>query len=209
MVGGLVQQEDVGVLQNEPGQVDPGLFPAGEGGEGLLPHGLGDVQAIADLIQFRGGVVAAPGLKGGGELAVLPQQVRAAVLPHFGGQAGHLGLHGVEGSECGVQHVLHRVLRRVDRDLGDEAQGLPRGHHHLPLVMVQLTGEDLEHRGLAGAVLAQQTHPLPLVHLKREPVQYFLAYLELLDQVRDRYVYHCLTPFALPRRDSRRIRCLS
>ena len=33
VVGGLVQQEDVGILQNQAGQVDPGLLPAGEGGK--------------------------------------------------------------------------------------------------------------------------------------------------------------------------------
>ena len=39
-------------------------------------------------------------------------------------------------------------------------------------------------------VSAQQTHPLSLVHLKGEAVQYFFAYLELFGQVRDGYIYH-------------------
>ncbi len=38
VVGGLVQQQDVGVLQNQPAQVDPGLLPAGEGGKGAAAH---------------------------------------------------------------------------------------------------------------------------------------------------------------------------
>ena len=46
MVGGLVQQQDVRVLQNEPGQVHPGLLPAGEGVEELGAHGGGDVQTV-------------------------------------------------------------------------------------------------------------------------------------------------------------------
>ena len=50
VVGGLVQQEDVGILQNQAGQVDPGLLPAGEGGKKLPPHVLGNLQAIAYLI---------------------------------------------------------------------------------------------------------------------------------------------------------------
>jgi hypothetical protein len=41
MVGGLVQQQDVRILQNEPAQVHPGLLPAGEAVEGLGAHGVG------------------------------------------------------------------------------------------------------------------------------------------------------------------------
>ena len=38
VVGGLVQQQKVGAGEHEPGQVDPGLFPAGEGHEGPRLH---------------------------------------------------------------------------------------------------------------------------------------------------------------------------
>ena len=49
-VGGLVQQQDMGVLQNEPGQVDPGLFPAGQRVKGPGAHLAPDPQAVADLV---------------------------------------------------------------------------------------------------------------------------------------------------------------
>ena len=51
---------------------------------------------------------------------------------------------------------------------------------HFALIPVQLPSEDFEQCGLAGAVFAQQAHPLPLVHLKGQAVQYLFAYLELL-----------------------------
>ena len=73
MVGGLVQKEDVGVLQNEPGQVDPGLLPAGQHIKGPLPHVLGNGQAVAHLILVGVRLVAAPGLKGGGQLVIAGQ----------------------------------------------------------------------------------------------------------------------------------------
>ena len=63
MVGGLIQQQDVRVLQNEPGQVDPGLLAAGELIEELLAHCRRDFQAVADLAQTDGGIVAALSLK--------------------------------------------------------------------------------------------------------------------------------------------------
>ena len=73
VVGGLVQKEDVGVLQDEPGQVDPGLLPAGQLVEGPLPHFLGNRQAVAHLIFIGVSLIAAPGLKGGGQLVVSGQ----------------------------------------------------------------------------------------------------------------------------------------
>ena len=73
VVGGLVQKEDVGVLQDEPGQIDPGFLPAGQLVEGPLPHFLGNGQAAAHLIFIGVSLIAAPGLKGGGQLVVSRQ----------------------------------------------------------------------------------------------------------------------------------------
>ena len=70
VVGGLIQQENVGVLQNEPSEVDPGLFPAGQHVKGPLPHVLGNGQAAAYLVLIGVHLVAAPDLKGGGQLVV-------------------------------------------------------------------------------------------------------------------------------------------
>ena len=182
VVGGLVQQQDVGVLQDQPAQVHPGLLPAGEPVEELFPHPRADLKAAAHLVLPGVGVIAAPGLEGGGELVVPAQQ--GGVLPplHPGGQLLHLLLHLPQGAEGGVQYILHRVAGGVDRDLGDQAHPLVRGQDHLPLVPVQLAGEDAQQGGLAAAVLAQQSHPLAGVHLKGEPVQYFFADLKFLDQ---------------------------
>ena len=170
VVGGLVQQEDVRILQNEPGQVDAGLLPAGQGGEGPLAHVGVDGQAVAHLVQPGLGVIAAPRLKGGGQLVIAGEHLRRGALPHPGGQGLHLPLHGVERRKGGVQHVPDGVPLRIHRDLGDESQPLARGDGHRPLIRLHLPGENAEEGGLAGAVLAQQSHPLPLVHLEREAI---------------------------------------
>ena len=39
MVGRLIQQQNVRILQNQAAQVHPGLFSAGQLVEQLLPHG--------------------------------------------------------------------------------------------------------------------------------------------------------------------------
>ena len=184
VVGGLVQQEDVGVLQNEAGQVHPGLLSAGEFVEELLPHGLGNGQAVADFVGLGLGVVASGGLKGGGEL-VIPAHHRGVgvSLGHLYGQLGHLPLHAVQRLEGGGQYVLHGVARRVNRDLGDEAQPLSRGQHHISLVVVHDPSEDAEQGGLAAAVGPQQTNPLPRVHLEGQAIQYFISNLKFFDQI--------------------------
>ncbi len=190
VVGGLVQQEDVGVLQYKPCQVDPGLFPAGQRVKGARAHIGPDAQAVADLVQPGLGVIAAPGLKSGGELVVPGHHLGVVPVGHFRRQLGELRLHGVEGGEGGVQHVPDGVARRVDGDLGDEPQPLARGDGHRALVRVHLPGHHAENGGLARAVAAQQAHPLPLVDLEGEAVQNSFADLELLDQAGKLYVNH-------------------
>ena len=100
----------------------------------------------------------------------------------------------MEPLEGGLEHILHRVLRRIDGDLGDESHPLAGGDVDLTVVPVQFAGDDLEQGGLTGAVFAQQAHPLPLIDLEGEAVQYFFAYLELFAQVRDGDIDHCLPP---------------
>ena len=170
VVGGLVQQEDVRVLQNEPGQVHPGLLPAGELVEELLPHALGDGQAVAHLVGLGVRLIAPGGLKGGGELVVPGQEGGVGPLPHLLRQGGHLPLHLPQGLKGGGQHILHGVPRRVDGDLGDEAHALARRNDHIPLVIVHDPRENAEQGGLAAAVGAQQAHPLPSVHLEGKSV---------------------------------------
>ena len=190
VVGGLVQQEDVGVLQYEPCQVDSGLFPAGQRVKGARAHIGPDAQAVANLVQPGLGVVSTPGLKSGGELVVPGHHLGVVPVGHFRRQLGKLRLHGVEGGEGRVQHIPHRIPFRVYRDLGDQPQPLARGDGNGTLVGVDLPGHHAENGGLARAVAAQQAHPLPLVDLEGEAVQNSFADLELLDQAGKLYVNH-------------------
>ena len=184
VVGGLVQQQHVGVLQNEAAQVHPGLLTAGEVGEGTLAHVGGDVQAVAHLVEGGLHVVAAAGLEGGGQ-GVIPAQEGGIALPrrHPGGEGLHLLFHILEPLEGRPQHHLHRIALGVHRDLGDEPHPLARGHRHLALVGLQLSGEDTEEGGLARSVLAQQAHSLPGVHLEGDPVQDLPAHFKFFGDV--------------------------
>ncbi len=190
VVGGLVQQQDVGVLQDEPGQVDPGLFTAGQSVERARAHVRPDAQAVADLVQPGLGVIAAPRFESGGELVVTGHHLEVRGLSHPGGQLRQLPLHGVEGGESGVQHVPDGISLRVDGDLGDEPQPLARRDGYTALVRRHLARHDAEDGGLARAVPAEQAHPLPLVHLEGKSVQYPFADLELFDEAGELYIDH-------------------
>ena len=176
VVGGLVQKEDLSVHQDEAGQVDPGLFPAGEVGERLGPEGLVDAQAGADLLQAGLYLVPAAGLEGGLEAVIPGQQVRVAG-GQLGGEGLHLPLHLLQVVEGGAQHVLHSVPSGVDGDLGDEPQALARGQGNGAAVGLLLAGEDAEEGGLPRSVLPQDAHPLPGVHLEGEAGEHRLAHL--------------------------------
>ena len=171
VVGGLVQQQDVGVLQNEATQVHPGLLAAGERGEGLLAHGIGDAQAVADFIDLHRCIIASGQFEVGAEL-VIPLHHRPA-----GVAGGHLFLqflhfffdppHPLEG---GFQHRFHGAALWVDGNLRDQPHPVAGGDGDFPLIVVQLAGEDFEQGALAAAVFTQQAHPLALVDVESQAV---------------------------------------
>ena len=170
MVCRLVQQQDVGVLQDQAGQVHPGLFPAGQAFKQLLPHSLRDGQSVAHLVDPGVRLIAAGCLIGRRELIIPGHQGRVCAGGHLPGEPGQLLLHLSQGLKGGGQHILHGIARRIDRDLGDQPHPLSRGDHHLALVIVHRASEDAQQRGLATAVGPQQPHPLPSVHLEGEPI---------------------------------------
>ena len=191
MVGGLVQQQDVRVLQNQAAQVHPGLLAAGEAVEQLGAHLRRDGQAPCDFVHSHLGVVAAEHLEALRQGPVPPQQGgirlprRHAVLQDL-----HLFRQALQTPEGGAENVLHRVLRRIDGNLGNQTQPPALAYDRGALVAVQLSGEDFKQGGLAGAVAAQQTHPLPLVNLKGQAVQNVVAHLKGLDKGLNLYLNH-------------------
>ena len=191
MVGGLVQQEDVRILQNEPAQIHPGLLPAGEAGEELGAHLRGNGQAVCHLAHCRVRIIPADALKLGGQLPV-PAQSGLAVVPrrHGGGQPLHLLRQLLVAGEGGVQNVVHRVPLGIHGDLGDEAQAAVFGDHHLALVGLQLPGENPEEGGLPRAVSAQQAHPLAGLDLEGHAVQNVVPYFKGFFQFIDADFYH-------------------
>ena len=178
VVGRLVQQKNVRVLQNQPGQVHPGLFPAGQGVEGLGAHGGGDVQAVCHPVSLRLHFIAAQTAEIIAQTVVLPQQGRGLVRLHHQRQFVHPVADGVETAVGVLQHVLGGPALRIDRDLGDQAHPFGRRDHDLTLVAGELTGENAEEGGLAAAVVAQYAHPFAGIDGEGQAVQYVFAKLK-------------------------------
>ena len=70
VVGGLIQQEDIRILQDQAAQVHPGLFAAGKLREKPAAHGVIDGEAICHLADGGIGVPASQSLEPGREVAV-------------------------------------------------------------------------------------------------------------------------------------------
>ena len=74
MVRRLVEQENVGVLQNEARQVDARFLAAGERVEKLIAHGGRDVKTVGDLAAAHLGIVPAEHFKAREKLVVFREQ---------------------------------------------------------------------------------------------------------------------------------------
>ena len=198
VVGWLVQQEDVRILQDEAAQVDSRLLAAGEGVEEALAHVPRDGEAVRDIVHGDIGIVAAEGLEAGGEGIVAPEE-GGVILPrrHALREALHLLPQLLEPGEGAAEDILHGAARGVDGDLGDEAHPAAGGDDGLALVGLQLAGEDPEEGALPRAVAAQEAHPLPLVDLEGDAVQDIFTDLEGLYQSLDLNINH-RSPSGLP-----------
>ena len=197
VVGGLVQQQDVRVLQDQAGQVYPGLLPAGETVKELLPLGCGDLQTVGHPVAVALHAVAAHAAEIVRQTVVRLQQSRGGVLLHLSRQFLHPQGHPREMGLGGAQHVLGGPALRKDGDLGDEADALAGGDADLPLVIIQGAGEDAEEGSLAAAVGTQDAHPLSGVDNKAETVQHKAADLKGFFQIGNCDFSHkgsCLSP---------------
>jgi hypothetical protein len=122
----------------------------------------------------------------GGEGVVLRQQgLVLGGLGQLGGQLGQLMLHLMEPGKGGVQYVFYGVSLGVDGDLGDESHPAALGKGNGAAVGDKLPAEHPKEGGLARAVVAQQTHPFPGVHLEGDVFKDILPHLKAMAQVCD------------------------
>ena len=172
VVGGLVEQQQVGGGEQEAAQGHAALLTAGEVGDlgvaGRQPQGVhGDLDLAVEVVGalgrdlgFEPGLLLADLLVVGVGVGVLGQ-----ALVVLGEQPGHLG-HAVE-------HVVLDVLGLVEvRFLLEHPDGEALGEAGFAREAVVLAGHHLEQRGLAGAVGAEDADLGPGVEGQADVLQH-------------------------------------
>ena len=171
VVGGLVQKQQVGRLEQQAAQGHAAALAAGE-----HAHGRVRVRALQGVHGLRELGVQVPAISGVDlvlELAHLGhERVEVRV------RVGHLGAHLVEALDLGedvakglldvLAHGLVLVERRL---LLQDAHRVARGEARLAVGDVLEAGHDLEQRGLARAVGAHHADLGAGVHAHRDVVQ--------------------------------------
>ena len=144
VAGGLVRQDQQGVVDEGPGHGTALLLAAGDLRRVLVPDG-GDAEHVAQLVR--------PGLRLGGDGAA-----------DDGGQQDVLP----DRQAVQQQEILEHEAQLPVADLGQgvlaEVGQLPVSQSDLPAVDGDVAGDAVEQRGLAGAGGAHDGHELPLLH---------------------------------------------
>ena len=177
MVGGLVEEQEVGALQEELGQHHTHLPSAAELGHGAPEIVVPKTEAQQHLL---GLLLSAVGTHHGqllSHLAVAVEElliVRRGVVLALGNLLLHArqfflhGLYPVEGREGLVEHralaVGHHLLRQI-------AYRLARGDDHRARLGLLESGEDFEQRRLTGAVLAHEAYAVTVGDIESDIVE--------------------------------------
>ena len=191
VVGGLVQQQQVGLAGERAGQRAARQLTAGEGGQRAIQVLVAKAQAVHGRQRLVAPAVAAAQLEPLLRPRVGRQRLVAAVaLGHRLLQPGQLGLQ---------RHRLHRAREHVvaQRQVALARRALVVQRHlgalleaELADVVAGLAGQDPQQRGLARAVAARQRHPVAPLELERHAPEQGLA-RHVLAQIGCRDHCHC------------------
>ena len=194
VVRGLVQDQHIRLFQQQLCQTQPGQLTAGKHGNVLFPGVLRKAHAGQHFFDVDIHVVAVGGIHDVLQCVVLGQQVGVVRLGcHLALQNLHLG-HSVQHRRKGGAHFAVDVQRGVQFGvLFQVAQRHAMGHAEFPVIVLIFSGQDLEERGLARAVLAHDADTVLPLDTGRHIVQHdFFA--KALSKFFQMY-QHCFNPF--------------
>ena len=164
VVGRLVEEEDVGALEQRRGQQRAGLLAAGEAGERAVGVEVLDPEAAADLLGAR---LGGPGAGGLGALERVGVGVEVARRLERGERLAGL-------AEGVVEERADRRLGRLLREVADAGRREDRA-----AVGVLAAGQQLEQGGLAGAVGADEPGSVAGVEGQRQALEEGCAVIAL------------------------------
>ena len=163
MVGGLVQNQDVRLFQQQLGNPQPGQLAARQNTYILGPGVLRESHASQHLFDIHIHIIAISGIHHRLQGSVLLQQGRIRLHSHFLFQHLHLR-HGIQYRRKGRAHFTVDIQRSIQFGvLGQIPQRDAVGQAELAAVVGVFPGQDLQEGGLARAVLAHNADAvLPL-----------------------------------------------
>ncbi len=165
VVGGLVEHQHVGLLEQQPGEGGPHLPTTRHLGEGPVHVGSGEPEAAEDASGLGLELVAAELFVAALQLAIRGEGGLVAVAElRFEGLEFVLDLEHLTGAP---HHLVEdRTLPGVEQFLGQVADDGALLSRHRPLVGLAEADDDLEQRRLAHAVAAHQRDPTTVLQLE-------------------------------------------
>ncbi len=158
VVGRLVEQQQLAAREQDPRELDPAALTTGERVDGKVEPTVGEPEPGRDAPHLGLGLVpagVAELLFGAGELGHVPLvRVFFDPEPELLDPLG-LGVEVAAGEHVGETGVVHPRAPGLGV-LGQVAEGVGTEHHTAG--GFAFSGDDLEHRGLAGAVAPDQSH---------------------------------------------------
>ena len=145
VVGRLVEQQHVGLLENDAGEVNACFFAAGEQVKLLRTHFLRNFKTVAYAVDLVIAVVAAEDFQPRFQLRVaLEQRCVIRLARHFVGQRVHCCRNFVGLLERQTENVLHGRFRWKIRHLVNDTGGSSLSERNMSAVIRQPTGQNIE-----------------------------------------------------------------
>ena len=107
------------------------------------------IETVADLIHFHIHIITAAGLKTIGQKIIFPELFVCSPFHHFAFQQFHLLTGTDQIRKCRTQNIFHGESFREFGNLRDQTQFFIGINKNFSVIIVHLTGKDVEQRGLA------------------------------------------------------------
>ena len=159
VIGGLVEQEQIRLADQNFGQLQPAALAAGQRGQGPAEVGLRQPHVLGEFTHTRFQVIATLQPVAFLQLTIV-FQLRLGCFGQSCLQALQLLVHGLHMGEWLQQGVEHGAFSAELVRLAEVGHGLAAQDAGVSRVHLQLAGKQLEHGGLARAVGAEQSKPV-------------------------------------------------
>ncbi len=177
VIGGFVEEHDLGCGRQQARQPKPGLLAAGKPAQRTRRFDVAYAEGLQCLLDPGAGLIAATQLVGAEQVAVLGQPVPGEV----GFELAHPALHFAEVGQRGVDGLADRASWRQPESLAEMADAMVGGDRDRAVVRRRQAGDQPQQGGLAGTVLADEPDALTWPDGQRDMIEDDPAWIGLGD----------------------------